>query len=182
MDHATAQALLAHSECIYSEQQVNAAVRRVATEINARLGATDHLLVLCVMKGGLIFTGQLLPLLTCPLELDYLHVSRYGDKIDGGKLSWRSAPWLSLKGRTVLIVDDILDEGVTLTAICERVKQMGAHDVLTAVFVDKQKDRPKPIKADFVGLPVDDRFVFGFGMDIREAWRHLPTVHAYLGD
>lgn len=177
MTPEAAQALLEQSELIHDPATVQAAVRDLATRIRAQL-AEKNPLVLCVMTGGLIFSGQLLPQLDFPLAIDYLHASRYGQETSGGKLSWRSAPWTPVKGRTVLVLDDILDEGLTLAAICDRLRQMGASEVFTAVFADKAHGRSKPVQADFVGLSVPDRFVFGFGMDARGAWRHLPALYA----
>jgi len=177
MDAIKARELLDTAELIHSAEEISAAVSRVATEISARLGEKNPL-VLCVMTGGIIFCGQLLTQLNFPLEFDYLHATRYGPDTQGGKISWRSAPWTSVKGRTVLVVDDILDEGVTLAAVKESLRRMGAEEVLTAVFTDKLNGKPKPISADFVGLTVPDRFVFGFGMDVDGAWRHLPAIYA----
>lgn len=177
MDAQQARTLLATADQVHSAEVVNAAVARVAAEIKAKL-ADSNPLVLCVMTGGVIFTGQLLPQLDFPLDFDYLHVTRYGQETQGGKLSWRSAPWTPVKGRTVLVIDDILDEGVTLASVQESLKRLGAAEVFMAVFADKQNGKNKPVKADFVALPVPDRFVFGFGMDVSGAWRHLPAVYA----
>jgi hypoxanthine phosphoribosyltransferase len=172
-----AREIFDQAELLLDPEAVRAAVGQVAADITARL-ADSNPLVLCVMTGGVIFTGQLLPYLSFPLDFDYLHATRYGPNTQGGKLSWRSAPWTPVKGRSILVVDDILDEGVTLAAVRDRLLQLGAKEVLTAVFVDKQKDHPKPIKADFVALSVPNRFVFGFGMDVDGAWRNLPAVYA----
>ena len=172
-----AQQALANSEVIYSEQQVQAAVTRIATEITAAL-AEEHPLVLSVMGGAVIFTGQLLPLLNFPLDFDYVHVSRYGNKLQGGELKWKVAPHENVRGRIVLVVDDILDEGETLHAVKQRVMELGATRFYSAIFADKLNGKAKPIKADFVGLQVPDRFVFGYGMDIHGAWRNLPAIHA----
>lgn len=181
MDSHQAQGMLADAELIHPETAVQAAVARIAAEIADRL-AGKYPLVLCVMSGGVIFCGQLLPKLAFPLDFDYLHATRYGPETQGGKISWRVAPWTSVKGRTVLVVDDILDEGVTLAAVCESLKHLGAEEVLTAVFADKLNGKQKPLAADFVGLTVPDRFVFGFGMDAGGAWRNLPAIYALRGD
>lgn len=181
MDATKAHKLLAEAELIHSAEVVNAAVAELATQITARL-ADKNPLVLCVMTGGLVFCGQLLIRLNFPLEFDYLHATRYGPDTQGGKISWRSAPWTSVKGRNVLVVDDILDEGVTLAAVKESLRRMGALEVLTAVFTDKLNGKTKPITADFCGLTVPDRFVFGFGMDVDGAWRHLPAIYAMKED
>ena len=181
MDIKEAKDLLAGAELIYSAETVAAAVTRVAGEITAKLGDTNPLL-LCVMSGGVPFAGQLMTQLHFPLEFDYMHVTRYGQETSGGALSWRAAPWTSVKDRTVLILDDILDEGVTLAAIVERMKQLGAKACYTAVATDKLNGKIKPIKADFVALTVPDRFVFGYGMDVRGTWRNLPAIYAMKDD
>ncbi|MEZ7912085.1 MAG: hypoxanthine-guanine phosphoribosyltransferase [Propionivibrio sp.] len=177
MDIKEAKDLLAGAEVIHSAETVAAAVTRVAAEITEKLGDTNPLL-LCVMSGGVPFAGQLMTQLHFPLEFDYMHVTRYGQETSGGALSWRAAPWTSVKDRTVLILDDILDEGVTLAAIVERMKQLGAKACYTAVATDKLNGKVKPIKADFVALTVPDRFVFGYGMDVRGTWRNLPAIYA----
>ena len=177
MDIKEANDLLAGAEVIHSAETVAAAVTRVAGEITEKLGDTNPLL-LCVMSGGVPFAGQLMTQLHFPLEFDYMHVTRYGQETSGGALSWRAAPWTSVKDRTVLILDDILDEGVTLAAIVERMKQLGAKACYTAVATDKLNGKTKPIKADFVALTVPDRFVFGYGMDVRGTWRNLPAIYA----
>ena len=176
-----ARALLAAAELIHSEQTVAAAVSRVAGEITALLGEANPLL-LCVMSGGVPFAGQLMTQLHFPLDFDYLHVSRYGQATSGGALSWRAVPSTPVDGRTVLVVDDILDEGVTLAAIVERLQQQGAKACYTAVATDKQNGKIKPISADFVALTVPDRFVFGYGMDVRGQWRNLPAIYAIKED
>lgn len=177
MDAEKARELLANADLIHSSATIQAALDQVAAAIRARL-ADKNPLVLCVMTGGVIFTGQLLPKLEFPLDFDYLHATRYGPETQGGKISWRMAPWMSVRGRTVLVVDDILDEGVTLAAVKESLIRLGAAEVLLAVFTDKQNGKNKPIAADFVGLPVPDRFVFGYGMDVDGAWRNLPQIYA----
>lgn len=177
MNHAQAQALLDEAEVIYDPAAVQAAVAAIAADIRGKL-AGQYPLVLGVMTGGLVFCGQLLPRLDFPLDVDYLHATRYGPETRGGKISWRSAPWISVQGRIVLVVDDILDEGVTLAAVKESLIQQGAAAVYTAVFADKLNGKQKPITADFVGLSVPDRFVFGFGMDAGGAWRNLPAIYA----
>ena len=176
-DFQEAKAILAGAEIIHSEETVTAAVNRVAAQITEKLGESNPL-VLCVMSGGVPFAGQLLMQLRFPLDFDYMHVTRYGQETSGGALSWRAAPWTSVKDRTVLILDDILDEGVTLAAIVERMKQLGAKACYTAVATDKLNGKTKPIKADFVALTVPDRFVFGYGMDVRGTWRNLPAIYA----
>jgi hypoxanthine phosphoribosyltransferase len=172
-----ARELLEQAELLYPEEEVQAALRKVAGEINAVLAETQPL-VLSVMGGAVVFTGQLLPLLDFPLDFDYVHVSRYGDARQGGRMHWKVEPRETVRDRVVLVLDDILDEGHTLEALRERVMGLGARRFYSAVFADKRHGRDKPIRADFVGMEVPDRFVFGYGMDIEGAWRNLPAIYA----
>jgi hypoxanthine phosphoribosyltransferase len=172
-----ARDILNSAEMLLSEDQVKTAVHHVAQEINALL-ADEHPLVLSVMGGAVIFTGQLLPMLDFPLEFDYLHVSRYGNEKQGGELHWKVAPHENVRNKVVLVLDDILDEGHTMHAIKQRVLALGAKKFYCAVFADKENGKEKPICADFVGTKLPERFVFGFGMDIHGAWRNLPAIYA----
>lgn len=177
MTPAAAQALLTEAELIHSADAVEQALTRLAQDINERIGGL-HPLVLCVMGGAVVFAGSLLPRLGFPLEFDYVHVSRYGDATAGGTLRWIATPHAEVAGRTILLLDDILDEGVTLAAIRERLAAQGASTVYAAVLAEKSLDHPKSARAEFVGLTVPDRFVFGFGMDVHGAWRNLPAIYA----
>lgn len=165
------------AEEIHSAHAVSAALERMAGEISAQLG-NRYPLVLSVMGGAIVFSGKLLPMLAFPLDFDYVQVSRYGNATQGGQMVWKMHPSESVSGRVVLVLDDILDEGITLAEIHARVMAMGAAACYSAVFVDKELGRPKPIKADFVGLSVPNRYVFGFGMDVHGAWRNLPAIYA----
>jgi len=175
-----ARKVFAEADLVCSAEESALAVRRVAGEITARLRDANPL-VLAVMGGAVVFAGQLLPQLAFPLDFDYLHVTRYGDVTTGGQLAWIVEPRADVAGRVVLVVDDILDEGVTLAAITQRLREQGASDVLSAVFADKNLGRSKPIAADFVGVHLPNRYVFGFGMDVKGAWRNLPAVYAVKG-
>lgn len=166
------------ADCLRTAEEVEAALARMAVEITARLAGSDPV-AFCVMNGGLFVTGKLVDKLPFALELDYLQATRYGAETSGGLLHWKVRPERSLKGRTVLLVDDILDEGVTLAEIIRFCKEEGAAEVYSAVLVDKVHDRKAPgVRADFVGLYVEDRFLFGCGMDIAGYWRNLPALYA----
>jgi hypoxanthine phosphoribosyltransferase len=172
-----ARRILQQAELLYSAEQVQDALHRVAGKINAEL-ADAHPLVLSVMGGAVVFSGQLLPLLDFLLDFDYVHVTRYRDERQGGEMHWKVEPRENVRGRVVLLLDDILDEGHTLSALHERVLALGADKCYSAVFADKQNGRKKPIRADFVGMELPNRFVFGYGMDIEGAWRNLPAIYA----
>jgi len=177
LDKNRAWQVLREADLVCSEQEVGRAVERVAAEVTAML-ADANPLVLSVMGGAVVFTGRLLPLLHFPLELDYLHVTRYDGRTRGSEVRWKAGPRTDIRGRTLLVVDDILDEGDTLAAVRERLLAEGAAAFFSAVFADKDIGRAKPIRADFVGVRVPDRYVFGFGMDINEYWRNLPAIYA----
>lgn len=165
------------SEEVVCAAEVQAALDRMAGEITARLDGR-HPLVLTVMNGGLVFAGQLLPRLPFALEVGYVHVRRYGRETKGGELVWIAGPHESVTGRTVLLLDDILDEGQTLLAIRARLFELGASEVMLAAFAVKIRRELPKVMADFTGIRVPDRFVFGFGMDVGGNWRNLPSVRA----
>ncbi len=169
--------MLETADLVCSAAEVSGAVARLAAEITAALSGSFPL-VLCVMRGGVVFAGQLLPRLRFPLEFDYIELTRYGASTRGGEIVWKVMPGIPVAGRTVLVVDDILDEGSTLAAIKDRLAASGASRVLCAVFSEKDTGRPKPARADFTGVRLPNRYVFGFGMDVRGAWRNLPEVYA----
>ena len=177
MTRFEAQQLLDHAECIASEDDVQAVLDRLADEI-ARTLADAFPLVLAVMGGAVVFAGQLLPRLRFPLEFDYLHVTRYRGTTQGGEMEWRVLPGQNVIGRNVLVLDDILDEGETLAAVRDKLLDMGAARVWSAVLTNKDNGLAKPIRADYVGLDVPNRYVFGCGMDAYGLWRNLPAIYA----
>ncbi len=177
MNKDAARKLLADSELICPADEVRIAVARLAQEISAIL-KDEFPVVLSVMGGAAVFTGNLLPLLQFPLEFSAIEVTRYDNETTGGGVSWRLPPRDIVRGRAVLVIDDILDEGITLAAILAKVREMGARKVWSAVFCEKELRRAKPVRADFVGVTVPDRYVFGFGMDAYGLWRNLPAVYA----
>ncbi|HXN15746.1 MAG TPA: hypoxanthine-guanine phosphoribosyltransferase [Usitatibacter sp.] len=177
MTREEAQRILAEADMLCPAEQVNEAVNRMAREISAQL-KDEFPVVLSVMGGAAVFTGRLLPLLVFPLEFGAIEVTRYNNATQGRDISWRLAPRDNVRGRTVLVVDDILDEGITLAAICAKLVEMGAKEVYSAVFADKDLGHSKPAQADFVGVSVPNRYVFGFGMDAYGLWRNLPAIYA----
>ncbi len=175
-----AWAFLENSDLIADAAQVQAAIERLGGEIQASLGE-QYPLALVVMCGAVVFAGQLLPRLRMPLDLEYIHATRYGAATRGGSIDWRVPPPEGVRGRAVLILDDILDGGHTMAAIRERLLELGATSFHCAVLVEKMLPGPKPIAADFVGLRIPDRFVFGCGMDAKGYWRNLPEIRAMRG-
>lgn len=167
------------ARCLVNSDQIEKALKNMATAIHSDL-KDENPIVLCVMIGGVVLTGKLLTLLDFPLQVDYIHASRYGNETVGSQLKWVVKPRQSLKGRTVLIVDDILDHGITLAGIVEYCREQGARAVKTAVLVEKQVDRPALAvqKADYTGVIVENHYLYGYGMDYQGYLRNAPGIFA----
>ncbi len=170
-------AIFEQSEEIVSPETIQATIRKMARQISVVL-AEENPFVLCVMRGAIIFCGYLLGHLRFPLELGYVHATRYHDHLQGGLLEWIQLPPPTIRGRHVLLVDDILDEGDTLASIAQCCYDQGAQSVRAAVLAEKNIAKSKPYQADFSGLMLPNRYVFGFGMDIHGFWRNLPSIRA----
>ncbi len=171
-------AVAARATRIYSADQVEVALDRMARGIADELAGSNPIL-LCVMNGGLVATAQLALRLGFPLQIDYLQMSRYRGATTGGEIECKVAPSLQLRGRTVLVVDDILDEGNTLMEVLRLCRELGADRVLSAVLTDKRRPRPGTLAAaDFTGLRVPDRYVYGYGMDYNNYLRNADGIYA----
>lgn len=175
--------VLEKAECLYSFDEINQALDRMANEISARLKNTNPL-ILSVMTGALIPTGHIVTRLHFPVEIDYLHVTRYRGTNRGGDLHWLVEPRQNLRNRTVLIIDDIMDGGLTLSAIIDYCNQAKAKAVYTAVMVSKRRVREPGVtfEPDFVGVETEDRYLFGFGLDYHEYLRNVPGIYAATGE
>jgi hypoxanthine phosphoribosyltransferase len=172
------QGVLESADQLHTQADVEKALNRMAADITQVMADQDPLL-LCVMTGGLIASSELFTRLKFPVQLDYLHATRYQGTRGGNDLKWITRPSKPLKGRTVLVVDDILDEGLTLAAILEYCWEEGARAVYSAVLVEKRHDRkPGDLTADFVGLHIEDRYVFGYGMDYHGYLRNVKGIYA----
>jgi len=174
--------IMAEADLLKSEQELEQAMDQLAADITERLQGSMPV-VYSIMNGGLIFSGKLLPKMNFPLEVGYMHATRYrGDTSGSTDLQWQALPSVPMDGRTVLILDDIFDEGNTLAEVIEACKAQGAKEVLTAVLINKVHDRKNTdLKVDFCGLDVEDRYVFGMGMDYRGYWRNAPGIYAVKG-
>jgi len=171
------------AELIFDVKQITSALSLQAKQINTYLqklpDSSEPAIILPVMNGGLIYAGQLLPLINTPVQVDYIHATRYRNTTEGFSLEWKVYPQHELSNRVVIILDDILDEGLTLDAIVKFCEDKGAKKVLSAVLVTKQHDRrSENIIADFSALDVPDRYVFGFGMDYKGHLRNLDSIYA----
>ena len=182
MDIQEIKQIFNDADCLYDEACVETAIDVLAKQVIERYENLDPV-VICLMNGGLIFCGKLLTRLNFPLEVDYLHATRYGHDTEPSVLQWVVAPQQMLANRHVLIVDDILDQGSTLLSVLKSCLDQGAKSVGCAVLVDKKHDRKADpeFNADFVGLEVEDRFLFGYGMDYKGYWRNAPGIYAVNG-
>lgn len=179
MNQHPLDAALATADRIHDREALLAAIVRLGAEIDRDYHGGKRPLFLTLMQGGLIFAGHLALAIETDCEFDYVHASRYRGRTSGSDLHWIKAPSMSLKGRDVLLVDDILDEGKTLAAVADWCIAQGAGDVRIAVLAVKDHDRCVPgLTADYIGVHVPDRYVFGFGMDYYEQGRNLPAIYA----
>ena len=174
---------LVGAECLHDRATLDAAIARMADAIHADYAA-DAVppLFVTIMHGGMPFATQLAFALGergLDVEFEYLHATRYRGQTRGSGLAWLHRPATSMRDRRVLLVDDILDEGHTLHAVTRWCEDQNATDVRVAVLADKQHDRRvEGITADYTGVEVPDRYVFGYGMDFHEQGRNLPAIYA----
>lgn len=180
MQVAEAKKVLQEADCLYTQAQVEQQLDRMAHEITAR-HENSNPIFLCVMTGAVVPAGHLLTRLNFPLELDYIHATRYAGATTGGEVTWETEATISFQDRDIIVFDDILDEGVTLTAIVDYCRQQGARNVYTAVLIEKRHNRKQGIQADYVGLEIVDRYVFGYGMDYQGYLRNVPGIYAVKG-
>lgn len=169
--------VLEEADCLYTRDQVDAAIDRIAQAVNNDYAGLNPV-VLCVMNGGVVLAGHLLTRLSAVLEFDYMHATRYRGDTAGGELVWKHHHEIALNGRDVLVLDDILDYGETLMAIRDACLKEGAKSFRSAVLVKKIHDNNCGIEAEYVGLEVPDRYVFGYGMDYRDFLRNAPGIYA----
>lgn len=178
-----AQEVFDHADLLHSAAVIEKAIDKLAQDITAAVAEDifkeQPVIVISVMNGGLMLAGHLLARLKFPLHVDFIHATRYRNQTSGGELEWKVPPHQSIQGRTLILLDDILDEGYTLDAIIQYCKQQGAAKVISAVLVEKLHNRRKPgARCDFIGLQVPDRYVFGFGMDYKGYHRNANGIYA----
>lgn len=174
--HRNPRSLLENSRVLFNRDEVSAAVQKMADEINQFYG-DEPLILILVLTGAIIPATWLVTKLKMPVQMDFVHATRYRGGLYGAELEYRVPPRLDLESKNVLIVDDIFDEGNTLAAIKGSVEKRKAGSVKMAALVRKDHDRGLSRDyVDFVGLDVPDVYVFGCGMDAYEEWRHLDEI------
>lgn len=169
------------AELVFDEVEVDDALDRLADRLRPELECADPW-VFTVMTGGLPAAAALLARFDFPLRVGYLHVGRYGGATRGGELRWHSRPDYDVRGRVVLLVDDIVDRGDTLAGLVRWARDAGAARVLTAVLADREVDEPRAVSADYAALRCPDRYLFGCGMDFQGYWRNLRAIYALPPD
>jgi len=173
---------LANAELLHGRVELETVIADLGRQIDAALDG-ERAVFLTVMNGALMFAGQLALAIRTDLEFDYVHATRYRGATSGSELHWLREPMAALSGRTVLLVDDILDEGHTLKAVRDDCYARGARRVLIASLCSKRHDRlVAGIASDFNGVELPDRYVFGYGMDYYEQGRNLPGIYALKDD
>lgn len=171
-----------NAELLYSAEEVEHALEKMAKEITLVFSDRNPI-VLCMMIGGMITAGKLIPLLNFPLQIEYIHATRYHGTTQGEALQWIRKPTHSLHDRSVLLIDDILDHGITLAATIQACKNQQAKYIKTAILVDKQVAQERQLKhADFTGLMVPDRYIFGYGLDYKTYLRNAHGIYAIKKD
>lgn len=175
--HPLAEAM-PRAQRVHTRRELDAAITRMGAGITASLDG-ERALFLTVMNGGMFFASPLALAIDGDLEFDYVHATRYRDDTVGREVEWLHRPKAKLAGRTVILVDDILDEGYTLAALREHCLAEGAKRVVIAVLCVKRHDRRvSGLVADFVGVEVPDHYVFGYGLDYYSQGRNLPDIYA----
>jgi hypoxanthine phosphoribosyltransferase len=181
VDAEHAQSVLANARCVADTAAVRSAYQRLA-RVLTRNYADKNPLILVLMIGGMFAAAEILRRVSFPLEVDYIHATRYRGETAGGSLLWRHRTDAPLTGRHVLVIDDILDEGYTLAAVREELLARSPASLAVAVLAQKQHDRLAPgARAEFIGLQLPDAYVFGCGLDYKNFWRQLPAIYAVSG-
>jgi hypoxanthine phosphoribosyltransferase len=175
LDASQYAAVAERAECLVTAEAMDAALDRMAEQLTERLAGKDPL-VLCVMTGAVVVAGLLLPRLNFQLRVDYLHASRYQGATRGGEIVWHYRPSAAIRGEHVLVLDDILDEGVTLHHVMRACRDDGAASVYSAVLVEKI--RSHQCEVDVVGIQVPDRYIYGYGLDYKNYFRNIRGIYA----
>lgn len=138
----------------------------------------DELIALCVLKGAIFFTTDLVRAMPRDVALDFIQVTSYGrNKFSSGVVTILKEPQLDMKGKAVLIVEDVIDSGLTIGEVYRYIESRGASKVRVATFLDKPLARKTPFKPDYIGFSIDPHFVVGYGLDFDEKYRNLTDVH-----
>jgi hypoxanthine phosphoribosyltransferase len=161
---------------LYSREQIEKRVAEMAAEISADFAGSD-LIALCVLKGAVFFCADLVREMKMDVALDFIQISSYGNqKTSSGVVTILKEPQLDMRGRNVLIVEDIVDSGLSIREVTNYIEGRGAAKVKTASFLDKPKARKVPFTPDYIGFSIEPQFVIGYGLDFAEKYRNIPEI------
>jgi hypoxanthine phosphoribosyltransferase len=165
-------------EILIDEDTLLARVRELGEEITEDYAEDDNLILVCILKGGVMFLTDLARHIHVPHEMDFMAISSYGKgkRESTGMVRFEMDMSLSVAGKRVLIVEDIIDSGYTLSKVVEVLQTRGPQDVRICTLLDKHARRKVDIPVDYVGFPIEDKFVFGYGLDLDEHFRNLPFI------
>ncbi|MFT6386955.1 MAG: hypoxanthine phosphoribosyltransferase [Cellvibrionaceae bacterium] len=163
---------------LYNVSEIDLSLDAIAQQLNQRFH-NKSVTVITILQGGMVTTAHLLLKLNFLIELDSIHATRYRNQTEGYELEWKQYPAIDLKGKNILIVDDIFDEGVTLSEVKKYCLSRGAQEVAMAVLLEKQHSRKLTTETpDYVALKVPDVYVFGFGLDYHGRYRNASGIYA----
>ena len=166
-----------HREILFSRDTIQERVREIASQISADYSGRE-LIVIGVLKGAFIFMADLIRAMSIPCRVDFVRVASYGGgRESGGRVVLTKDIETSIKGRDILVVEDIIDSGLTLTYLVDWLKERNPQSLKVCAFLDKRKRRKVSFEADYVGFTIDDGFVVGYGLDFNEQARFLPEVY-----
>ena len=161
---------------LISKSQIEQRVAEMGRQISADFAGSE-LIALCVLKGAVFFCSDLVRNMEIDVALDFIQVSSYGNqKYSSGVVTILKEPQLDMRGKSVLIVEDIIDSGLSMREVFRYIESRGAAAVKTATFLDKPKARKVPFNADYVGFSIEPQFVIGYGLDFAEKYRNIPEV------
>ena len=167
---------------LITDEQLARRIRRMSREIERDFKGREMVIV-SLLTGTVMFLGDLIRHISLPLRLDFMGVSSYGAGTESGELVFTKELRLDVRGRDVLLVDDILDTGKTMRRVLEKLCLLGPRRIKTCVLLNKAARRIETVKADYVGFEIPDFFVVGYGLDFAERYRNLPFVgvlHPYM--
>ena len=171
--------ILNNSKKIISNEECMSSIKKISNELTSEL-CNKFPIVITVMNGALIFSGNLIPLLKFPLQCDYIHATRYNDSTLGkDTVVFKSKPTIDLTNRTILILDDILDEGITMKCINEFIAEQGAKEIINCFLFKKDISRKIQFSNIYYGIKVPNKYIFGMGMDVKGLWRNMLDIYEY---
>lgn len=160
-----------------TQGEIQKRVQWLAAQINLDYKGQQELVVICILKGGYAFTSDLVKYIEIPCILDFISVKSYSGLESTGIVTIKQDLSVDVKDKHVLIVDDILDSGLTLSEVCLHISALNPLSIKIAVLLDKKRKRNINIKPEYCGFVINDRFVYGYGLDLDQKYRNWPDIH-----